>query len=265
VRPAREARGDRGAELGGQGQRGAVGRRGRGDAGKCRALPSAVVDEVAAERLLADLEGARHAAETIAGRAPVGLRAVEPAAGRRSYLCAFDGPGFLCLDAALAPETAVRRAREVAVAGLLCEVAEEIVDAEALRGLAAAAGRLLAVEAEGDVAEALGGTAEAALALAAWREAPERALASLPELDAAGRRHERLREAYTAFVTATAPLVEAQDALSDEHVAALRAMEEAAGRAGLAEGLVPQLGAAVPSCDHGADEILSAHLTSLES
>jgi len=223
------------------------------------------VDDGPAERLLTELEAARDAAETIAGRAPVGLRAVEPAAERRSYLCAFEGPGFLCLTGELAAETAERRAREVAVAGLLCEVAEEIVDAEALRALAAAAGRLLAMGADGDMAESLGGTAEAALALAAWRDAPERALASLPELDAAGRRHDRIREAYAGFVSASAPLVSAQVRLSDEHLGALRALEEAAGHAGIADALTPRLGAAVPSCDQGADEILAAHLTRLDA
>jgi hypothetical protein len=65
-------------------------------------------------------------------------------------------------------------------------------------------------------------------------------------------------------VSASAPLVSAQDRLSDEHLAALRALEEAAGHAGLAEALTPRLGAAVPSCDQGADEILAAHLTRLD-
>lgn len=219
--------------------------------------------DAAAERLLTDLEAARGRAEVVAGRAPLGLRAVEPALGRRGYLCAFDGPAFLCLTAELEAETAERRAREVAVAGLLFELAEELVDAEALRDLARAGGRLLALGADGDLADALGATAERALALAAWREAPERALASLPALEAAGRLHDGVRESYSRFITASDPLVALQDRLPAERVEALRAMEEAAGRAGLGEQLTPRLGGAVPSCDAGADEILAAHLTRL--
>jgi hypothetical protein len=222
------------------------------------------MDEALAERLLADLVAARDAAEALAGRPSAGVRAVEPSVGHRWYLCAFVGPAFLCLTAQLEPERDERRVRRVAVASLLYEQAEMLVDAEALRELARAAGRLLASGPEpGEVADAAGAVADEALGLAAWRDAPERALASLPDVEWAGVRHERVRAAYTRFVTATEPLVTMQDELSADLVARLRGLEEAAGRAGVAEDLTARLGAAVPACDNGADEILAAHLTAL--
>jgi hypothetical protein len=138
------------------------------------------------------------------------------------------------------------------------------VDPDALRDLARAASRLLASGTEeGPLADAVAALAQEALELAAWREAPERALASLTELERGAALHERLRAAYAAFVAASEPLVAVQHELPAERVADLRALEEAAGRTGVAEPLSATLGAAVPACDEGAGEILAAHLTPL--
>jgi hypothetical protein len=217
-----------------------------------------------AEQLVADLTAAQAAGGDIAGRPALGVRAVEPAPGRRWYLRAFEGPEFLCLRADLRPEREERPARRIAAASLLYEHAETLVDPDALRDLARAASRLLASGTEqGPLVDAVAVLAQEALDLAAWREAPERALASLTELERGAARHERLRTAYAAFVTASEPLVAVQGELPAQRVADLRALEEAAGRAGVAEPLSATLGAAVPACDEGAAEILAAHLTPL--
>jgi hypothetical protein len=214
--------------------------------------------------LLGFLADARDAATARAGREPLGLRAVELGDGARRALCAFPGPAFLCLDPTLAPERSELRARQVAAAGLLVEHAEGLVDAGALRDLAAAAGRVLALQPEGaDLEEALGEVAEAALALAAWRDAPERALASLAALDTATARQERLLVGYGAFVAASDPLVAVQDRLPAPLVEALRALEEAAGRAGATGRLAERLADAMAGCEQGAAEITAAHLTPL--
>jgi hypothetical protein len=218
-----------------------------------------------AELLAGQLSSAHGAASAIAGRAPIGLRAIEPAAGRRWYLCAFDGPSFLCLTASLDAEGSERRAREAAALGLLWEHAEAAIDAEALRGLAQAAGRSLAgAHGPAEVDAALGALAEEALRLAAWRAEPERALASLPELERGLRLHEAVRAAYGRFVAATDPLAAAQEVLPRDQVAGLREVEEAAGRAGLAESVAQRLAAAVPDCDEGAGQVVEGHLTRLE-
>jgi hypothetical protein len=221
-------------------------------------------DEQALRALVRSLEAARDAATRVVGRPPLGLRAVEPATGRRSYLCAFDGPAFLCLAGDLAAERDLRRARESASASLLWEHLEAMIDADALRELAAAIGRLLALGGEpAEVGQALERVAARALELAAWREAPERAVASVPGLDEASALHERLVGAYRAFVRASEPLVAVQDTLPDELVGALRAVEEHAGRAGAAQRLAERLSAAMPECDDGADQVVEAHLTRL--
>jgi hypothetical protein len=213
---------------------------------------------------VASLEAARDAATELAGRAPLGLRAVEPALGRRSYLCAFEGPSFLCLSGDLAAERDLRRARESASASLLWECLEALVDAQALRDLAAAIGRLLALGGDPpEVAQALERVAARALELAAWRDAPERALASVPGLDQASALQERLLGAYRSFVRASEPLVAVQDTLPAELVEALRTVEESAARAGAAERLAERLSAAMPECEEGADQVVGAHLTRL--
>lgn len=220
---------------------------------------------VTAEDLAADLASARDAAEAVARVPALGLRAVETGAGRW-YLCAFEGPRFLCLTAALAPEPTSRRVHDAAAASLLQERLEQLVDGEALRALAAAVGRALARgEEDAAVADALGRIAEEALALAAWIEAPERALASVPGLDAASRLHERIRTAYGTFVRASEPLVADQDSLAPERVGALRGVEEAAGAALVGESLAQRLGAVMDDCDEAAAAVVAAHITPLDA
>jgi hypothetical protein len=218
---------------------------------------------VTPEELAADLASAQRAAEVVANRESLGLRAVETGAGRW-YLCAFEGPEFLCLTGALAPEPSERRVRDAAAASLLQERLEQLVDPGALRALAEAVGRALARgEEDRAVAEALGRVAQSALDLAAWREAPERALASVPDLDRATRLHEAVRAAYGAFARASEPLVERQDSLAADRIAALRGVEEAAGAAGVGESLARRLGAAMDDCHEAAGAVVAAHITRL--
>jgi hypothetical protein len=214
-----------------------------------------------AEQIAEELAQAHAAAESVARRAPLGLRAVDPGQGRW-YLCAFDGPAFLCLTAALEPETSARRIRDVAAAGLLAERREQYVDPDRLRALAAAASRVVARGEEDTVTiEALVNLAHEALDLAGWADAPERAVAALVDLDEAARRHERVRSIYGRFVSATDSLVAVQDTLDADRMAALRAVEEAAGEAEIGESLAHRLGAAMEDCDAAAAEVVAAHLT----
>lgn len=217
-----------------------------------------------AEEIRARLVAAREAADEIAGRPSLGLRAVEPGGGRW-YLCAFDGPAFLCLTDGLCPESSARRTRDAAAAGLLYERLEQYLDSDRLRDLVAAVSRVLARGEEGTrTADALAGMAQACLDVAGWMDAPERVIASLPQLDEACRRHEHLRRAYARFVAATDPLVAAQDAIAPDRVAALGGVEEAAGEAGLGESLAQRLGAAMEDCDEAATQVVAAHITPLQ-
>ena len=151
----------------------------------------------------------------------------------RSYLCAFEGPAFLCLDDRLAAERDPRRVREAASASLLWEQVESLVDAPSLRDLAAAIGRLLAQGGDPpEVAESLEVVAARALDLARWRDDPARAVASVPGLDRATALQERLVGAYRRFLRASEPLVEVQDRLDPGLVDALRDVEQRAGPAG---------------------------------
>ncbi len=223
---------------------------------------SAQTDEV--RDLVQRLEAARDAAERIAGRPPLGVRAVEPAAGRRGYVAAFEGPEFLCLAGDLEPERDARRVREAASATLLWEHAEALVDAEALRDLVRAVGRLLALGGEPvEVAEPLEVVAARALELAGWRDAPRRVIASVPELDEASRLQERLVGAYARFMRASDPLVAQQDSLDAALIEALRSVEESAGRAGAADRLADRLARAIEECDEGAGQMVAANLVRL--
>ncbi|MEW6581258.1 MAG: hypothetical protein AB1416_00670, partial [Actinomycetota bacterium] len=214
--------------------------------------------------LVAALASAKDAAEEIARGPALGLRAVETGGGRW-YLVAFDGPRFLCLTDGLAPEVSTRRVHDAAAASLLQERLEQLVDAAALRRLAAAVGRALARgEEDPDVAASLARVAQAALDLAGWRDAPERVVASVPDLDQASRMHERVRGAYGEFVRASEPLVADQAALAADRVDALRGVEEAAGAAGVGESLARRLGAAMEDCDEGAGAVVAAHVTRLD-
>lgn len=214
-----------------------------------------------AEEIRDQLASAREAATGVARRAPLGLRAVEPGRGRW-YLCAFEGPAFLCLTDALAPEGSSRTARDVAAAGLLVERLEQYVDAGRLRALAESASRSVA-RGDEDVAttDALVLLAQQCLDLAAWMEAPERAIASIADLDAASLYHEQMRAAYGRFVSATEGLVAVQDTLDADRIAALLAVEQAAGEAEIGENLARRLGAAMEDCDAAAAEVVAAHIT----
>lgn len=220
----------------------------------------APIDHDAAVRDLVErLGAARDAAGALAGAPPLGVRAVEPAAGRRAYVAAFPGPAFLCLDERLAPEADARRAHETASATLLWEYVEAMVDPDALRDLAGAIGRLLALG--GDPPEVTGpleSVAARALELAAWRDDPLRAVASVPDIDEGAAVQDRLCGAYARFVRASDPLVAVQDTLPEALIAALRDVEEAAARAGAAERLADRLAAAMPECEDGAGQMLAA-------
>lgn len=214
--------------------------------------------------LVRELAGAREAARALAGRDPLGVRAVEPAPGRRGYVVAFAGPAFLCLDGALRAEADARRARESASASLLWEDLELVVDADALRELAAAAGRVLALGQDpGGILAPIGAVAARALELAAWRDEPVRAVASLPDLDGGVALQERLAGAYARFVRVSEPLVAVQDELDPRLGEALRDLEGAAARAGAGQRLADRLAATLPACQEGASEMLAAHLTRL--
>ncbi len=217
-----------------------------------------------ADRLLADLQRAHHEAAALAGHEPLGVRVVERVPDQREYLVAFDGPSFLCLDPELGAERRAHVVREAASASILWERVEEEVDATRLRGLAAAAGRVLAIGMSDDE---IGGTlqlvAQRALDLAAWRERPERAVATLTEADVAIQGQEALHRAYGAFVARSEPLVERQDELPGDLVDALRAFEESAGAAGAGRRLADALAEALPACHEQAEQIVSFHLTPL--
>lgn len=222
--------------------------------------PDADHDETVRD-LVENLVAARDAATAFGGRSPLGVRAVEPAAGRRAYVAAFDGPSFLCLTGGLAREADERRAREAASASLLWEYVEALVDPDALRDLVRAIGRLLALGGDPpEVAGALETVAARALELAAWREHPLRAVASLPDMDAGAAVQERLAGAYARFMRASEPLVAVQETLSAELVEALRGVEEAAARAGAADRLTDRLAAALPECEDGADQMIAAQV-----
>lgn len=215
--------------------------------------------DAAVQELVDRLGAARAAAERIAGRAPLGVRAVEPAAGRRGYVVAFDGPEFLVLNADLGRERDAERARATASASLLWEHVEMLLDPEALRALVGAIGRLLATGGEPRaVAEPLETVAARALELLAWREDPMRAVASVPEIDEGARIQDRLAGAYRRFMRASDPLVAVQDTLPAELVNALRDVEQAAARAGAADRLGDRLAAAMPECQDGAEQMLAA-------
>ncbi len=215
------------------------------------------------ERLLADLERAAGAASRVAGVAPLGVRAVEDRPGQRAFLCAFEGPRFLCLSGELAPETDHDAAVEVASAALLAEHTDGVLDQEALQGLVEAASRAVVAVQDEDVADTIGEVANAALGLVDWAGDPMRALASVPALDQGVARHDAVRVAWARFVKVSEPLANDQTALSDAALDALRGLEESAGRAGVATSLTETMADALPVCRAGAREMLDSHITPL--
>lgn len=222
------------------------------------------MSEPVAAALIDELGAAHVAAARIARREPLGVRAVELPGGRRGYLCAFEGPTFLCLTADLAPEPRAQAVREIAGAGLLWEHVEALIDAERLRGLASAcAGVLATADLPSSVSDTLAALAERALALADWRDQPERIVASLPDLDALAALHERLRAAWGLFVRASDPLVAIQARLAPELIERLRAVEQAAGEVHAPERFIEILSALLPECGEDADSVIGSHLTPL--
>lgn len=214
--------------------------------------------------LLADLTAACDAGQAMVGREVLGLRAVEPGTGGRSYLVAFDGPSFLCLDGSFGAERSLVRVRAVAHAGLVVEHAEALIDPAALRAVGPISVRLAPWEEQVPAAvAALRRAAAAADDLAEWREDPLRAVASLPALDDALIRHERVRGAYAAFVQATDPLVERQDSLDAGLLQVLTEVESVAATAGLAAPLAGFLAQSMQAIGEGADEMVAAILTPL--
>ena len=219
--------------------------------------------DIALETLVDMLGRARDAAAVVTGRMPQGVRAVELAEGRNWYLCAFDESGFLCLGADLDAERIAGRVREVATCVLLVEHTESIVDPTELELVASISARLAGLLDEPAVVDALAAIGQGSIELAAWRSAPERALASLPQLDRCVQRHDRVRAAFGRFVESTDPMVERQGELPGELVRALCDLEQAAAQAGLDRSLAAVAAEAMPAIDAGAEEILARHLTRL--
>lgn len=216
------------------------------------------------EALARELTEAAEAAEAAAGRAPLGIRAVEPLDGRRWYLAAFEGPAFLCLDRELATERDVRRVRAAASASLLVEAVEALLPPDELRYFSEAGARLIAQATDSPQLDAaLQETGQAILTLLAWREDAQREVASVAAVDTAVALQERAFDAYGRYVAASETLVTRQDELAPDLVSALRVYEEAAGRAGVAEKLASRLADAMTDCEEGAEQVAAAHLVAL--
>lgn len=216
------------------------------------------------QALVAALLDAKTRAEAVAGAPVAGVRAVEPAHGQRWYLCAFDGPRVLCLDAQLEVERSGPRCRRAAACALLVEHAEGLIEQGELDVLAAASATLAGMVETPELGSALTGLREAALALAVWRAAPARAIASLSGVEVGIRLHDEARRNYDRYVEGTEPLVTMQDRLGDELIAALRDLDESAGRAGITQPLASLLAEAMDVLDAGADEMVAIHITPLD-
>lgn len=245
-----------------------------------------------------DMDDVRAAAEAIAGRPMLGLRPVDAGTGGRTWLVAFEGPAFLCLDAARDPVRSLARARDVAQVGVAAEAVDDAVDAAALRAVRPEADLLagLVGVARADVAgggaggaptgdvqvgvrggadepprplvapaavEALARAARAAERLAEWRDDEARAVASLVALDEAVSLQGRAHAAYATFASLTEPLVERQGELRPDLLAALVGVEQAAAAAGLGASLGAMLGEAMGGIVEAADEMARAHITPL--
>ncbi len=210
--------------------------------------------------LVTALGDARAQAQSVVGDGVTGVRAVEPAPDLRWYLCAFDGPRFLCLDADLEVERDPRRVHQAATCVLLVEHAETLVEQGELDILAAAASSLGAHVEGAELRDALSALHASAQELAHWRAALERAVASLPQLEVGIRLHDLARRQYERYVEGTEPLVAIQDRLADALVASLRELEEAAGRARIARPLSASIAEAMQALDAGAAEIVAKHI-----
>lgn len=215
--------------------------------------------------LLGRLDRARDAARAIAGVVPLGLREIELAPAERLYLCAFEGPAFVCIDSTGTPIGHSHLVHRVATASLVWEQLEADVDVSRLEEVAGSAGRVLAAtDTPPIMCEAIAATAEHVAALAGWRGSPLRATASLVQVDVLFALHDRATQAYARFVDASAPLVEQQDRLDPNLTGVLGGFERAAIAAGLGARLADRLAAAIGACAQAADEIVAAHLLPFE-
>ncbi len=220
--------------------------------------------ERALEGLVERLEQARLAAERAAGQRPLGLRAVELSPGTRNYLCAFEGPAFVCLADDDRPVTDAQVVHRIATVSLVWEQLEADIDPSRLADVATAAARVLAAtDAPAPMAEAVAETAAHAMAIRRWRESPLRAVASLVQIDVLFALQERGHRAYARFVQGSEPLVARQDELPPELVTALGGFERAAIDAGLGGRLADRLGEVVGTSDQAAAEIVAAHVPPL--
>lgn len=211
-----------------------------------------------------DIATARGAAQEVVGRPALGVRPVEPGTGGRAWMAAFPGPAFLCLGSDLAAERSLARVRDVAQALVVAELAEDALDADALRGLGPRVRVLARWRADLPAAiEALERAAAASVLLADWRDAPGRIVASLVEVDGGAVLQQRAHAAYATFAGVTEPLVARQDRLDPGMLAALAAVEQAAAEAGLATSLGGMLGEAAPRVAEAADEMASLHVVPL--
>jgi hypothetical protein len=220
--------------------------------------------EIDIGRLGDAMRDAAAAADAAAGRPMLGLRAVRPGTGGLSWLVAFPGPAFLCMDESLRPESSLSRMRDVAQANLACEVVDEMVDAGALRALRPHGEVLAGVAPHLSAAvDALRRSSDACEALAEWRDAPERIVASLVALDEAVSIQARAHAAYATFASVTEPLVQRQAELAPEVLSALVAVERAAEDAGVGVSLGGALGEGMGGIVEAADEMARGHLTPL--
>jgi len=168
-------------------------------------------------------ENLRRAAEAAAEFAETGERleavlAAEPSAGRRVYLCAFDGgPGrmWLALDAAGDPVTSRSLVRETVSIAALCEVAEETAGGGRLEELRQQLVALRLTESPPGIDDA----EEAALALEATIDTTPRIAtpAYLDDIGAAARRlEEALGETESPFARAMASARGSVEALTQQ-------------------------------------------------
>ncbi len=217
--------------------------------------------DLALDALVERLGHAHGTAARVAGRAPLGLREVDLGMGIRTFLCAFDGPEFVCLDEDGVPirdRTLIQRS---ATMSLVWEQVEAEIDSTRLQELHEAAARLLAIADEPrDMVDAIGQVAEHAAAVRQWRECPLRAIASLTQLDVLFALHEQATAAYSFFVDASEPLVSAQEQMTPDVVTRLGAFEQAAIAAGLGARFSERIAAVIAACDQASNEIVGAYL-----
>ncbi|MEZ5081454.1 MAG: hypothetical protein R2878_12530 [Thermoleophilia bacterium] len=221
--------------------------------------------DAALEALLARQQRAHAAALRVAGREPLGLRIIDLGDGNPHTLCAFAGPGFLCLRSDDTPQPDRRHVVRHAAAGLLWEHVEGLVDAARFEALATAGGRLRALALPQDVADAVDSVVEQTIPIVHWRTSPLRAVVDMSQLDVLTARHTEANRAFSRFVSATDPLAEEQSALDAALVSALGDFERAAVDSGVTERLADVINAALVACDDAANEMADAHLTPLRS